>query len=207
MKKHMLLSAAVAALSVTMAETGFAAEAAVADVAASTAVDEIVVLGRGESRQVQPVAGEGLSLEMPGASPLKLVEKLPNVNFQSADPFGSYEWSARITIRSFNQSQLGFTLDDVPLGDMTYGNHNGLHISRAIAGENVGQVELAQGAGALETASANNLGGTLKFISRDPLTEFGGLAAVTAGSDSTYRGFLRLESGALPSRARGQIGR
>lgn len=207
MKFHLLTGAALGALAVAWAsaagaQTAAAGSAALADAAS---VDELVVFGRGETRQVQTVGGEELQLEVAGASPLKLVEKLPNVNLQSADPFGAYEWAARISIRSFNQNQLGFTLDDVPLGDMTYGNHNGLHISRAISGENVGQVELAQGAGALETASANNLGGTLKFISRDPLTEFGGLAAVTAGSDSTYRGVLRLESGELPSGARGYL--
>jgi len=41
----------------------------------------------------------------------------------------------RISVRGFNQNQLGFTLDDIPLGDMSYGNWNGLHISRAIIDE------------------------------------------------------------------------
>ena len=209
MKNRLWVTTALAALSFVAttanAQTAAAAAAAAAEAVESTSVDEIVVLGRGESRQVQTVSGEELSLETPGASPLRLVEKLPNVNFQSADPFGSYEWSARISIRSFNQNQLGFTLDDVPLGDMTYGNHNGLHISRAIAGENVGVVELAQGAGALDTASSSNLGGTLKFRSRDPGTEFGGLAAGTAGSDNTYRGFLRVDTGTLPTGARAYL--
>ena len=45
---------------------------------------------------------------------------------------------ARISIRGFNQNQLGFTLDGVPLGDMTYGNLNGLHVSRAVISENLG---------------------------------------------------------------------
>lgn len=192
------VGAAVTALAQACASTAWAAEDA-----ASSAIEEIVVMGRGETRQVQTVSGVELALEAPGASPLKLVEKLPNVNFQAADPFGSYEWSARISIRSFNQNQLGFTLDEVPLGDMTYGNHNGLHISRAIASENVGSVELAQGAGALDTASANNLGGTLKYFSRTPSESFGGYAAGTAGTENTYRGFLRLDTGELPSGARG----
>ena len=182
---------------------GFSTGARAAETAEGSAIEEIVVLGRGEARQVQTVSGVELALEAPGASPLKLVEKLPNVNFQSADPFGSYEWSARISIRSFNQSQLGFTLDNVPLGDMTYGNHNGLHISRAIASENVGAVELAQGAGALDTASASNLGGTLKYVSRAPSETFGGYAAATAGTENTYRGFVRIETGELPSGLRG----
>jgi len=170
-----------------------------AQVAAADAGEEVIVFGEGQSRQVQSVKGNELALKAPGASPLKLVEKLPNVNIQSADPFGSYEWSARITIRGFSQSYLGFSLDDIPLGDMTYGNHNGLHISRAIASENVGSVELAQGAGSLDTASSSNLGGTLKFLSRDPQEEMGGLAALTYGSDETFRGFLRFETGRFDS--------
>lgn len=206
MRNKLWHGAAVLALAQATAFGAHAADAAAtAEAAESTAVEELVVLGRGETRQVQTVSGEELTVEAPGASPLKLVEKLPNVNFQSADPFGSYEWSARISIRSFNQGQLGFTLDDVPLGDMTYGNHNGLHISRAISGENVGLVELAQGAGSLDTASSSNLGGVLKFVSRDPQREFGGLVAGTAGSDSTFRAFARIESGELATGARGYL--
>ncbi|WP_309646064.1 TonB-dependent receptor [Phenylobacterium sp.] len=202
MKTKFLTGAAFGALMLAMASAAAAQEPS-DDVADAASVDELVVFGRGEARQVQTVDGQELSLEVAGASPLKLVEKLPNVNLQSADPFGSYEWSSRISIRGFDRNRLGFTLDGVPLGDMTYGNHNGLHISRAIAGENVGQVELAQGAGALSTASVSDLGGSLQFLSREPGAEFGGLAAGTAGSDDTYRGFLRLESGELPSGARG----
>ena len=99
-------------------------------------------------------------------SPLKAIEKLPGVNFQSADPFGAYEWSTRITIRGFNQNRLGFTLDGVPLGDMTYGNHNGLHISRAIPTELVGPRRCCRRAPARSaTASASNLGGAVQFFS------------------------------------------
>src|SRR3546814_9991705 len=51
--------------------------------------------------------------------------------------FGAYEWSQRLSIRGFNQNQLGFTLDGIPLGDHSYGNVNGLHVNRAISPENV----------------------------------------------------------------------
>ena len=129
---------------------------------------EIVVIGRGETRQVQELNAQDLAVLTPGTSPLKAIEKLPSVNFQSADPFGNYEWSTRVTIRGFNQNQLGFNLDGIPLGDMTYGNNNGLHISRAIAPENIGITRVAQGSGSLGTQSTNNLGGTLEFFSLDP---------------------------------------
>jgi len=209
MKQSLMAGAACGVLSLAVMSAGSTAfaqtgVAALAD-GAGAAVEEVVIFGRGAPRQVQTVSGAELQLETPGSSPLKLIEKLPNVNLQTADPFGAYEWAARVSIRSFNQSQLGFTLDDVPLGDMTYGNHNGLHISRAIASENVGAVELAQGAGALETASTTNLGGALKFVSRDPSGRFGGLAAGAYGSSDTLRGFIRLESGELPGGLRGYV--
>ncbi|RZK90048.1 MAG: Plug domain-containing protein, partial [Methylobacterium sp.] len=91
---------------------------------------DIVVLGFGQSRQVQTVTASDLERLTPGTSPLKAIAKLPGVNFQSSDAFGAYEWSTRISLRGFNQNQLGFTLDGVPLGDMSYGNVNGLHVSR-----------------------------------------------------------------------------
>ncbi|MFM2044282.1 MAG: hypothetical protein RLY86_2858 [Pseudomonadota bacterium] len=164
---------------------------------AAAGMEEIVILGRGETRQVQTLTANAIALSTPGTSPLLAIQKLPGVSFQSADPFGAYEWSARIAIRGFNQNQLGFTMDGVPLGDMSYGNHNGLHISRAIIAEDVGSVTVAQGAGALGTASTSNLGGTLQFAARSLDDRAGGFAAVTGGSENTWRGVARLETGAL----------
>ena len=140
------------------------------------------MFGRGQSRQVAEVSAIEIEQAAPGTSALKVISKLPGVSFQSADPYGAYEWSTRITVRGFNQNQLGFTLDGVPLGDMSYGNHNGLHISRAISSENIGNAVLSQGAGSLETASSSNLGGTLQFYSLDPSHEFGFNVALTGGS-------------------------
>ena len=161
------------------------------------ALDEIVVFGLGQSRQQASISEAAIAIEAPGTSPLKAIERLPGVSFQSADAFGNYEWSARIVLRSFNQNQLGFTLDGVPLGDMSYGNHNGLHISRAIISENVARVDVAQGSGALGTASSSNLGGTVAFVSRGPAETFGLDVAGTYGSDETMRGFVRVDTGAF----------
>ena len=118
---------------------------------------EIVVFGKGETRQVQTLNVEDIAAAAPGTSPLKVLEKLPSVSFQSANALGTNEWSTRIAVRGFNQNQLGFTMDGVPLGDMSYSNFNGLHISRAISSENIGKATLNQGAGALSTPSSSNL--------------------------------------------------
>ena len=160
-------------------------------------VQSVEITGRGQSRQVQNINKADLAEALPGTSPLKVLEKLPGVNFQSADPFGAYEWSTRFSIRGFNQNQLGFTLDGIPLGDMTYGNNTGLHISRAISSENIGSVSVSQGAGALGTASSSNLGGTVQFFTLAPANERGLTFAQTFGSDSTSRTFARVDTGLI----------
>jgi iron complex outermembrane receptor protein len=175
------------------------AHAADAPAPAAAAIAVVEVTGSGQTRQVQNVTRVDLLEAVPGTSPLKVLEKLPGVSFQSADPFGAYEWSTRISIRGFNQSQLGFTLDGIPLGDMSYGNNNGLHISRAISSENIGRIEVSQGAGALGTASTSNLGGTIQFFTQDPGENRGLAFAQTVGSDSTSRTFVRLDSGRMDS--------
>lgn len=155
----------------------------------------VQILGRGQTRQVQNITRDDLTAALPGASPLKTLEKLPGVSFQSADAFGSYEWSTRIGLRGFSQGQLGFTLDGIPLGNMSYGNNNGLHISRAITPENLRQVELSQGSGAAGTASTSNLGGTVQFFSIDPADKAGADVEQTLGSNHTLRTLLHVDSG------------
>lgn len=203
MKKNQMLLGAAALVLLTAAAPAFAddkVDAAATPAAApadNSEVDALIIIGQGQSRQIQTLNSDAIGLQAAGTSALKAIDKLPGVTFQSADAFGAYEWSTRISIRGFNQNQLGFTLDGVPLGDMSYGNHNGLHISRAIASENIGRVELAQGAGALGTASTSNLGGTLQFFSRDPSEAMGGELDLTGGSDNMHRVFGRFETGAI----------
>jgi iron complex outermembrane receptor protein len=160
-----------------------------------TEESEIVVFGKGETRQVQQVSSKELLILAPGTSPLKAIEKLPSVSFQSADPFGTYEWSSRVSIRGFNQNQLGYTLDGIPLGDSSYGNNNGLHIGRAIISENIGVTRVSQGSGSIGTQATNNLGGTLEFFSADPSDGLGVDANLTYGSSNTMRAFGRINFG------------
>ena len=171
------------------------ASAATAAMDDATTLDAVSVVGTGQTRQVQSLGRAELQREAAGTSPLKVMAKLPGVHFQSSDPWGNYEWSSKLSIRGFSQQQLGFTLDGVPLGDMSYGNHNGLHISRAIISENLSGAELSQGSGAIDTASSGNLGGTLRFFSSDPSADYGVRLAQTFGSDATRRSFARVDTG------------
>lgn len=191
--KKIIVSVAVAVSATLSAQ----AQQTPATAAADEALEEIVIFSRGIARQQQSLSSEQIAYLPAGTSPLKAIEKLPGVNFQAADPFGAYEWSTRIVVRGFNQNQMGFTLDGIPLGDMSYGNHNGLHISRAIPSELVGRVSLSQGAGALGTASTSNLGGTIGFSSVDPADSFGARIEGTTGSEQTRRYMGVLDTGAL----------
>ncbi|WCE02929.1 TonB-dependent receptor [Pseudoxanthomonas sp. JBR18] len=161
----------------------------------ATQLDAVSVVAPGSTRQVQRISQQDIERLPAGSSALKAIDKLPGVQFQSADATGAYEWSTSIYLHGFDQSRLGFTLDGVPLGNMSYGVTNGLSITRAILSENIASVELAQGAGALGTASNSNLGGTLQFYSADPDMSFGGRVAQTFGSDGARRTYARLDTG------------
>lgn len=162
-----------------------------------TATDQVTVTAEGETRVVQSIGQKQLLEATPGTSPIAVLGHLPSVSMTAADPYGAYEWAVRISVRGFNQNQLGFTLDDVPLGDMSYGNLNGLHISRALIDENLGRAVLSQGTGALETASTSNLGGAIQFYSTDPTEKRGFQATQSFGSFAGSRTFARYDSGML----------
>ncbi|WP_294393174.1 TonB-dependent receptor [uncultured Sphingomonas sp.] len=203
--RTILLSCTALALQTAWSGQAMAQANTDAEQATAEGPEEIVILGRGETRQVQTLTKADIDVAPPATSPIKVLAKLPSVNFQSGDPLGINEYSTSISVRSFGQTQLGYTLDGLPLGDMSYANFNGLHISRATISENIGAVELAQGAGALDTASSSNLGGTIKFSTVDPTLEPGVLAEAGYGSENTYRLFARLDSGDLGNAARGYL--
>ncbi|ROU07226.1 TonB-dependent receptor [Lysobacter enzymogenes] len=195
------IATALAAAPVHAADTAAGATADSADAAAAgeardaTTLDAVSVIGLGETRQVQRVKLADIEKTVAGTSPQKILNKLPGISVQSNDAYGANEESQTISLRGFNQRLLGYTLDGIPLGDNSYGNYNGLGISRALIGENLAGAELAAGIGSLGTASTSNLGGTLQYFSADPEAEFGLRVAQTFGSDSTRRTYARLDTG------------
>ena len=134
---------------------------------------------------------------LPGINPLKALQTLPGVSFQTADPWGNNEQNLSLFVHGFSGQQLGYTMDGVPLGDQQYGNYNGLSPQRAVISENVRRVILSTGAGDLATASTSNLGGTIETFSSDPLNQRGATVQQTVGSYNTSRTFLRYDSGSF----------
>ncbi|WP_459987356.1 TonB-dependent receptor domain-containing protein [Komagataeibacter kakiaceti] len=163
------------------------------------ASETISVFGHGSTRQMTSVTRTMMEQSVPGTSPMKVLNQLPGIVYQSADPFGAYEYSSSLYMRGFSQNQIGFTLDDIPLGDQQFNNYNGLSITRAITTDNVGGADVSQGAGAVDVASNSNLGGAIQFHSLDPSHTRGGTVEQTFGSNQTFRTFARINSGDLNS--------
>jgi iron complex outermembrane receptor protein len=168
---------------------------AAAQAASDGDLQEIVVTASKTTRSSVVIPGAEAQKLLPGISPLKAIETLPGVVYETADPWGNNEQNESLVIHGFTTQQLGYTLDGVPLGDQQYGNYNGLSTSRAIISENISRVELESGAGSLGVASTSNLGGAINTYSSDPSKAFGADVRQTGGSYETTRTFLRVDSG------------
>jgi hypothetical protein len=183
----------VAAAVATMADVD-SAPAADLEAAAGAPVAVVEVSTR-KTRSSVEMNKSDMQKILPGINPLKALQTLPGVSFQTADPWGNNEQNLSLFIHGFSGPQLGYTMDGVPLGDQQYGNYNGLSPQRAVISENVGSVILSSGAGDLSTASTSNLGGTIETFSSNPLASRNLAVQQTVGSYKTSRTFLRYDTG------------
>lgn len=158
-------------------------------------INEIVVIGSGETRSVSTLLPSNLDTLPPGTSIQKALNFLPGVSAQSIDALGVNEQSLSLQVRGFNTTHLGYTLDGIPLGDGAYNNYNGLTISRALISENLGRADLATGIAGLAIPSTSNLGGALTYISSDPHDELGLAVSQSIGSENSLRTFVRFDTG------------
>lgn len=191
------LLAATALAGATTAGPAWAADAvsAATPTDSGSAVSEVMVTLAKTTRSSVLISGTETQKLLPGISPLKAIETLPGVIYETADPWGNNEQNEALFVHGFSTQQLGYTMDGVPLGDQQYGNYNGLSPSRAVTSENVDRVDLQSGAGSLGVASTSNLGGAIQTFSRDPSKTYGVDVRETLGSYDTTRTYLRLDSG------------
>jgi hypothetical protein len=192
----LMLSVAALALAPVAARADDAAApapAAAADNASDTA-GTIVVTAKA-TRSASTISHAEIQKILPGASAFKAIETLPGVLYITADPWGNNEQNAQLFIHGFSISQLGYTMDGVPLGDQSYGNFNGLSPQRAIMSESIGSTTVATGAGELGIASTSNLGGAVQVVSRDPEAHMGAELNQTVGMYGTSRTYARIDSG------------
>jgi hypothetical protein len=130
------------------------------------------------------------------------IERLPGVNMQGADPFGLYEWATRITMRGFQSSQVGQTFDGITLGDMSYGNFNGLNVGRAVDSDNLSDATVTQGGSALAPHRATTWGAWCSTRASTPPTRAASRCDRWWGRPAPVRSSLSSSPGSSPAGAR-----
>ncbi|WP_243429496.1 TonB-dependent receptor domain-containing protein [Acetobacter sacchari] len=135
-----------------------------------------------------------------GTNPMQvLAQTTPGAVFASTDAFGLDTYGNTLYVRGFSQMQIGATLDGIPLGTQGFANYNGVSITQAMIQDDIGGMTMSQGAGALDSFSAQNLGGAMTYVSSDPADKAGGKVSQTFGSYNAYRTYARVDSGVLNS--------
>lgn len=130
---------------------------------------------------------------------MDMVNDLPGVKISQGDAFGSDDYSTTITMRGFtvsrNDQQLGITIDGVPNGGSAYAG--GSKANRFLDGENTLTVEVGQGTADIASASLDALGGTLNFVSDNPLAERNTRIDMTSGDFNARKTFIRHDTGLI----------
>ena len=172
----------------------------------SEPVEQVVVTGQRVSEASVAIGTDAIAntvsvtraalLSAPaGVSGLKMLESLPGFNVQANDALGLYEFGNSVSVRAFNFQQIGFLLDEIPMGRSD--QFGGSPIFRYVDNENLERVAASPGAGDVSKASYASLGPVVQYLSVDPAEQFGATLALTLGSDDLRRSFVKLESGEL----------
>jgi iron complex outermembrane receptor protein len=152
-----------------------------------------VAIGTDHATATVSITREALLSAPAGVTGLKMLESLPGFNVQANDALGMYEFGNSVSVRAFNFQQIGFLLDNIPMGRSD--QFGGSPIYRYVDNENLLRVTASAGAGDVSLPSYASLGPIVDYFTQKPSETAGGSASFTLGSDALKRGFLRLESG------------
>ncbi len=128
----------------------------------------------------------------PTANPYQMIEMLPGAVVTSPDASGLN--GGDITLRGFESSQIGMTIEGAPVNDS--GNY-ALYPQEYVDSENIQQVSIAQGGPDLDSPHIGSTGGVINLYMRDPAKERGGYVSATYGMHNHLRNFLRVDSGQI----------
>lgn len=165
----------------------------------------VVVTAPRPERAWAQMTAEDMATALPGTTPIKLLSRLPGVSYTGSEDFGAYEWGNDLSVRGFSSGQIGWMLDDIPLGSTHYWYNGGLDLHRAISTENLKTLTLVPGSGSAVLASFSALGAGIVAASDNPATERGGQVRLTAGSHHAWRGFGRVDTGPTASGGSGFV--
>lgn len=158
------------------------------------ALDQISVVGRGESRATSAITRREVELTAGAAEPVLLLKRLPGLIVHTNDTFGLYEWGLTVRMRGFDLTQIAFDVDGVPMGR---NDVKGNRVSRFVDNENLLGVTVSQGSGDVSTPAYSALGGAVHYATSAPAATHGVRFTQTLGSHELARTFLRADTGTL----------
>ncbi|OGO81615.1 MAG: hypothetical protein A2203_10105 [Chromatiales bacterium RIFOXYA1_FULL_46_5] len=194
--KHLLALAISSALGLSAPVVAEEAAVAAAD---EQEVEVLAITGKRISYANNSTDEAIKNTKAPIGNVLDLVSQLPGISVGQGDAFGGDDWSTTISMRGFNvnlnEQQLGITVDGLPNGGSGYGG--GSKANRYLDTENTSYVEVGQGTSDIASASLDALGGTLNFVSNNPLAEENLSVGVTGGDHNARRYYTRFDTGQI----------
>ncbi|HQT53115.1 MAG TPA: TonB-dependent receptor [Phenylobacterium sp.] len=152
-----------------------------------------VAIGTDQATATVAITREALLSAPAGVTGLKMLESLPGFNVQANDALGMYEFGNSVSVRAFNFQQIGFLLDNIPMGRSD--QFGGSPIYRYVDNENLLRVTASAGSGDVSLPSYASLGPIVSYLTQVPDEEFGGVVSQSLGSDNLRRTFARIDLG------------
>jgi Outer membrane receptor proteins, mostly Fe transport len=126
------------------------------------------------------------------ANIFKAIELTPSLNIQTDDAYGL--GGGAIRLRGFDDTQIGVTIDDMPLNDS--GNYR-LYPHEYADMENLESITVERGAVSKRNPFYVEVGGAIRVRTRPPADKFGITLSGNYGSFDFKRYFIRLDTGYL----------
>jgi iron complex outermembrane receptor protein len=127
-----------------------------------------------------------------GVNIFKAIELTPSLNAQTDDAYGLGGGTVRL--RGFDNTQIGVTIDDMPLNDS--GNF-ALYPHEYADVENLESITVERGAVSKRSPFYVEIGGAIRVRTRPPANKFGITLSEKYGSFNFKKHFIRLDTGYL----------
>jgi outer membrane receptor protein involved in Fe transport len=169
--------------------------------------NDIVVVGQATTFANTRVTEAMLERQSALTSVNAVIAELPGVSVSEGDAFGSSSWVTTISMRGFNSGgggqQIGTTVDGIPNGGSGYGG--GSRANRFVDVLDLGTVNVSQGTADISSRSNEALGGTLDYLTSDPLRESRLRFTGAAGDFSARKFYVRGDTGEIAPDTRAWI--
>jgi iron complex outermembrane receptor protein len=163
------------------------------------ALEAVVIIGQATTYAKTVVSEETLDRLPVMGSVNDALNELPGVAVTESDAYGSSAWGTQIAMRGFvanrDRSQIGTTIDGLPNGGSLYAG--GAMANRYIDSLDLKTIEVSQGTADISSRSNEALGGTLNFLTSDPLAESRVKLLAGAGSFDASKYYARYDTGVL----------